>query len=279
MNEPQFSNPNQQEYSQQDANSENDIFAKKQVDYTLDVEKYTKKFNNSKSLAGIDRVLDSVDNWLGREFRKIERRQNQIHNQVEALDGDIEEELQKAEELENENIALSRQEDLLDAAYNKLLEIYDTNSERFISLENSNPSEDTNSLKGDEMKEIEFFINESTEHDETESDFDKMVSILEAEQEELVQELAPKLVDILNGLGTDKFEGTYRTIEFNKEENQLSLVENTLGEVLMKAQWNGDENRWVRRESSLTKTHRDMILDAVDNLHQEKGKTKELGLG
>jgi hypothetical protein len=35
----------------------------------------------------------------------------------------------------------------------------------------------------------------------------------------------------------------------------------------MKAQWNGDENRWVRRESSLTKTHRDLILDAVENLH------------
>ncbi|MEB3281246.1 MAG: hypothetical protein VKK42_20210 [Lyngbya sp.] len=134
-------------------------------------------------------------------------------------------------------------------------------------------------LQQEDEMDMTIFSNELTEYEGTESDFDKIVSILEAEQEELVQELAPKLVDILNGLGTDKFEGTYRTIEFNKKENQLSLVENTLGEVIMKAQWNGDENCWVRRESSLTKTHRDMILDAVENLHQQKDKTKELGLG
>jgi hypothetical protein len=71
--------------------------------------------------------------------------------------------------------------------------------------------------KDEDEMDMTIFSNELTEHEETESDFDNIVSILEAEQEELVQELAPKLVDILNELGTDKFEGTYRTIEFNKE--------------------------------------------------------------
>ena len=106
---------------------------------------------------------------------------------------------------------------------------------------------------------------------------DKMFSDAEQEQQVFVSEVAPQLVDILNGLGTDKHAGTHRTIEFNKEESQLSLTDNKTGEAVMTAQWHPDEEKWENRGSSLTEDDRNQVQKAweqVEYHHQQQQDTK-----
>lgn len=106
---------------------------------------------------------------------------------------------------------------------------------------------------------------------------DKIFSDAEQEQQAFVSEVAPQLVDILNKLGTDKHEGIHRTIEFNKEESQLSLTDNKTGEAVMTAQWHPDEGEWENRGSSLTEDDRNQIQKAweqVEHHHQQQQDTK-----
>ncbi|MGB3401164.1 MAG: KTSC domain-containing protein [Microcoleaceae cyanobacterium] len=97
------------------------------------------------------------------------------------------------------------------------------------------------------------------------------------EQQALVDEVAPQLVDILNELGTDNYQGKHRTIEFNNEQNELSLIENETGTVVMKAAWHPDEEKWENIGSSLTEDDRDHIQQVAQRLHQQQ-KDKETGL-
>ncbi len=97
------------------------------------------------------------------------------------------------------------------------------------------------------------------------------------EQQALVDDIAPKLVDILNELGTDKHEGTHRTIEFNKQESQLSLTDNATGASLMRATWHPDEENWENNGSSLTPDDLNQIQKAweqVEHHHQQQQDTK-----
>jgi hypothetical protein len=97
------------------------------------------------------------------------------------------------------------------------------------------------------------------------------------QQQALVDEVAPQLVDILNELGTDNYQGKHRTIEFDNEQNQLSLIENETGTVVMRATWHPDEEKWENQGSSLTKDDRDQILDVAQRVQQHR-KDKETGL-
>ena len=97
------------------------------------------------------------------------------------------------------------------------------------------------------------------------------------EQQALVDEVAPQLVDILNELGTDNYQGKHRTIEFNNEQNELSLIENETGTVVMKAAWHPDEEKWENIGSSLTNDDRDHIQEVAQKLHHQQ-KDKETGL-
>jgi hypothetical protein len=102
----------------------------------------------------------------------------------------------------------------------------------------------------------------------------------EQKQEALVQEVAPKLVDILNELGTDYYQGKRHTIEFNKEENKLSLIENETEDSLMMAEWHPDEGEWENHGSSLTEYDRNQIQKAWEwaEDHHQNQKDKEAGL-
>lgn len=92
------------------------------------------------------------------------------------------------------------------------------------------------------------------------------------QQQALVDEVAPQLVDILNELGTDKYQGKHRTIEFNNEQDELSLIENETGAVVMKAAWHPDEEKWEDKGSSLTPDDRDQIQEVAQRFgHKQKG--------
>ncbi|MGB3401161.1 MAG: hypothetical protein WBA77_00560 [Microcoleaceae cyanobacterium] len=106
---------------------------------------------------------------------------------------------------------------------------------------------------------------------------DKMFSDAEQEQQAFVSEVAPQLVDILNKLDTDKHEGIHRTIEFNKEESQLSLTDNKTGKAVMTAQWHPDAGEWENKGSSLTEDDRNQVQKAweqVEYHHQQQQDTK-----
>ncbi|MDY7020934.1 MAG: hypothetical protein SWJ54_06155, partial [Cyanobacteriota bacterium] len=92
--------------------------------------------------------------------------------------------------------------------------------------------------------------------------------IEQQQQQALVDEVAPQLVDILNELGTDKLQGKHRTIEFDKEQNQLTLTTNATGAVVMTAQWHPDEEKWENKGSSLTTDDRDQIQEAAQRVQQ-----------
>jgi hypothetical protein len=96
-----------------------------------------------------------------------------------------------------------------------------------------------------------------------------------AEQQHLVEEIAPVLVDILNEFETNYYEGTSRSIEFDREKSQLKLIDTPTGNVVMKAQWNSEPEHWKNLGSSLTQDDRDHILNAAQSLHK---KQKETGL-
>ncbi len=97
----------------------------------------------------------------------------------------------------------------------------------------------------------------------------------QAEQQHLVEEIAPVLVDILNEFETNYYQGTSRSIEFDPEKSQLKLIDTSTGNVVMKAQWNSEQEHWKNLGSSLTPDDRDHILNAAQSLHQ---KQKETGL-
>jgi hypothetical protein len=104
-------------------------------------------------------------------------------------------------------------------------------------------------------------------------------STQQLEQQALVNEIAPKLVDILNVLGTDQYEGEHRTIAFDKEENRLSLTDNTSGAALIIAEWHPDEENWEHHLSSLSKNDLDQIQNAWEQIeHHQQQQNKEVGL-
>lgn len=95
---------------------------------------------------------------------------------------------------------------------------------------------------------------------------------VQQQQQAWVEEVAPKLVDILNEFGSDKYEGKTRTIEFDPEQNQLTLLANSTGEIVMNAQWNPDEKLWENRVSSLTQDDRDQIMNVTRSYYQKPKK-------
>ncbi|MEB3281245.1 MAG: hypothetical protein VKK42_20205 [Lyngbya sp.] len=82
-------------------------------------------------------------------------------------------------------------------------------------------------------------------------------------------------MDILNEFETNYYEGTSRSIEFDREKSQLKLIDSPTGNVVMKAQWNSEQEHWKNLGYSLTPDDRDHILNAAQSLHQ---KEKETGL-
>ncbi|EAW33685.1 KTSC domain-containing protein [Lyngbya sp. PCC 8106] len=61
----------------------------------------------------------------------------------------------------------------------------------------------------------------------------------------------------------------------NRLNSRLKLIDTPTGNVVMKAQWNSEQEHWKNLGSSLTPDDRDHILNAAQSLHQ---KEKETGL-
>lgn len=96
---------------------------------------------------------------------------------------------------------------------------------------------------------------------------------LNEEQQRFVEEVAPHLVDILNEFDTDKYKGRNNTVEFEREENRLTLVSNLSRETVLDAEWDAEQDRWLDKGSSLTSDDRDQIVNVAKILLQEKEKT------
>jgi hypothetical protein len=103
-------------------------------------------------------------------------------------------------------------------------------------------------------------------------------SAQQLEQQALVDDIAPQLVDILNELDTDNYQGTNRTIEFNKDQNQLSLIDNATGASLMTAQWHPNEKKWENKGSFLTEDDRNQIQKAWEQVEHQQQQDTKVGL-
>ncbi|NET46881.1 hypothetical protein [Okeania sp. SIO2B3] len=93
------------------------------------------------------------------------------------------------------------------------------------------------------------------------------------QQQKLVEEVAPHLIDVLNEFETNKYQGRNNTVEFNREENRLTLISNLSKEIVLDAEWDTEQDRWNDRGSSLTTEERDRIIGATEKLFQQEKST------